>query len=270
MVALSALSCSEEIVVIDSYVDVEISTAIEPDYMDEWYGRAESISDVDGDVYDMRYTIELWSGDGSQVYYRAEKILSDISQDLTHSMRAIAGDYKLVIFADYVVTEDGVVSQSHYTTANNLDEITIINSSYTANDASRDCYGYSQELIITSSFSLSNIVLNRVMAKMTLSDSYPADITADSEVSVSYGGDTTPPSGYNLLNGTVIMDSAITPTYLTTQVHQTIAFDYIFISEPTSYLMTFKVGDKEVGATVNFEQNKITNIIANFFKTNTE
>lgn len=59
-------------------------------------------------------------------------------------------------------------------------------------------------------------------------------------------------------------------SYPTTKANQTIAFDYIFVAEPTNYLMTFKVGDKEVSATINFEQNKTTNITATFFETITE
>ncbi|MFI3259781.1 MAG: DUF6562 domain-containing protein [Rikenellaceae bacterium] len=257
MFALCAASCSEGVDVVDRYVDVEISTTIEGEYA----SRAEGGFEVDDDIYNMRYTIELWSN--SEVIYRAEDIVADISKSLTHSFRAVAGDYQLVIFADYVTADD-----SYYDTSEGLDEITITENSYTANDPSRDCYGYSEELIITSSFSLSDITLKRPMAKMTLADVEPTNVTEGKSVDITYNRSI--PYGYNLLNGEVITSKEVTVSYPTTKANQTIAFDYIFVAEPTNYLMTFKVGDKEVSATINFEQNKTTNITATFFETITE
>ncbi len=255
MVSLSIISCSEERTIIEgSYVDVEISTII------DCSSRAV-VSDV-SDIYDMRYTIELWSGDLSEVIYQAEEVVEDNIYSLTHSFRAVAGDYRLVIFANYV---DGTTG--HYTTSNGLNDITIIDADYDANDPSRDCFGYSEDITIDSSFSLSGITLTRPMAMMTLADIVPTNVTVGESVSISYG--TSIPCGYDLLNEAVITGTTISPSYSTTMAGETIAYDYIFVSEPTSYSMTFEVGSKEVSATINFEQNKTTNITATFFETQT-
>ncbi len=263
--SLFAASCSESAEVAQRYVDVEISTAIEANYSAEGYSRAEGESEVDDEIYDIRYTIELWSDDRSEIIYCYDEVVADISANLTHSFRAVAGDYRLVIFADYV---EDAGETTHYTTTNGLNQITMASTSYTANNASRDCYGYSEDIEITSSFALSGIKLKRPMAKMTLADTTPDNVTSGEEVEITYS--TSIPNGYDLLNGEVITTEEVTVSYPTTEASEMIAFDYIFISGVADYLMIFKVGEKEVGATINFEENKITNITAKFFETQTE
>lgn len=267
LVVLCAASCSKESVVSDTYLDVEISTGVLSDYNDQSGSRVDNGYGVDDEDYRLRYTIELWRADGSQVVYRGDEYMSGANLDdvMTHSFRAVAGDYRLLIFADYVDCEN---LTGHYNLSEGLDQITILDDDYTANDASRDCYGYSEDLTISESFVLGGISLKRIMAKMTLSDISPENVTSGESVGISYSSSI--PSGYDLLSGEVITDKAISPCYPTTSAGQTIAYDYIFVSDPTSYLMTFVVGDKEVSATINFEQNKVTNITATFFNTQTE
>ncbi len=261
--SLFAASCSESAEVVARYVDVEISTAIEANYSDEAVSRAESEVEVDDSEYDMRYTIELWSDDHSEIIYRYDEVVADISANLTHSFRAVAGDYRLVIFADYV---EDAGETTHYTTTNGLNQITMASTSYTANNASRDCYGYSEDIEISSSFALSGITLKRPMAKMTLADTTPANVTGGENVVITYSKSI--PNGYDLLNGEVITTEAVTATYpATTVASEVIAFDYIFISGSEEYLMTFEVGDKEVSSMIYFEENKTTNIKAKFFET---
>ncbi len=266
MSALFATSCNETSDVVDRYVDVEISTAIESNYENLAESRAESGFEVGDSEYDMRYTIELWSGDYSKVVYRDEVFVANISENLIHSFRFIAGDYRLVIFADYVTAAD---KKSHYNTSNGLDEITISDKTYTANDASRDCFGYSEVLEITSSFTLSGITLKRPMARMTLADKTTANVESSKDVEITYS--TSIPNGYDLLNREVITSEAVTASYPTTENGQAIlAYDYIFASsDPITYPITFKVGDKEVSTPVTFEQNKTTNIKATFFDNQT-
>ncbi len=283
MATCFATSCSDDITStegvygaeVQDYVDVNISTELGSSYTNDGgvMGACATRADltaisgftaVSDDVYDMRYTIELWSSDGSNKIERYEVIATDIAAGLSHSFRTFAGDYKLVIFADYVESDgSGTITSSHYDT-DNLNAIAINTVGYTGNDSSRDCYGYCANLKIEASFTLS-ATLDRVMAMMTLADTNKS-IGSGSAISITYSPSI--PSGYNLLAGEAITDDSITiaPSYPTTTAadQDIIAYDYIFVDSATSYYMDIDVAGVTRASTIGFEQNKITNITSDF------
>ncbi len=263
------MGCADDTLTVeqDEYVDVTFSAYASDIFVD---GSITRSGDDDGDDdlsgYDVRYVIEAWSKDETPIlYYRGVTCVDDLTKTLDHTIRIIEGTYDLLFWADYV--ESGKTDDNHYDTSDGLMSVTIKESNYKASDLSRDCFATRvEDLVVSGSFDLGKVELARPMAMLVVKN-YDAGSVQSNDISIKF--DRSIPNGYNVLSGEVITDenTTISPSYGTTTAEDDeLAFDYIFISETTTYDVTITVGSNtRVSSSTPFKVNMKTNIISNFY-----
>lgn len=267
-------SCSESTLQEEQpeYVDVSLSAYASDIFINEV--RSRSGDDAMPAGCKVRYVIEAWSTDDNPIlFYRGVETKDDLTSGLNHSFRIIAGEYDFLFWADYVSSSaSNTTADNHYNTdtSDGLKNVTIINddSKYTASNLSRDCFaGQKMDVTVSSSVDMGSIKLSRPMAKLVVKNSDASAVGNNKSVSITFTESI--PNGHNVWSGDVITDEDITPTYPnTTEDDEELAFDYIFMTVPTTYDITMTIDGKTRTSTATpFEPNTITNITSNFFET---
>lgn len=210
--ALAVVGCAEpkdELgVQMGEATNVELS--IEIPAIDTRAGATNSalggLSNVDWDVYDLRYKVAVYQGDNvaySDTFYAEEGYAG-----LNHSVSLTKGrDYELYVWADFVKTQG---EDLHYTT----DDIRtiLLNGNYAVNDESRDAYAF------YGTFSTAEGAQSTVSAELTRPFAKLRVVTTDANklsfgqqigsIVVSYidGG---VPSSYALADGSLGADATV-------------------------------------------------------------
>lgn len=261
-------SCAESTLQeeVSNYVDVSFSTCTSTIYIDDMQSRSEEESPTTASHH-VRYVVEAWSqGESPELYYRSVERVESVESSLNHTIHIIEGTYDFLFWADYIEADADTTEDYHYDTSNGLTSVAIKNAAYTANDLSRDCFATcKKDITISSSTNLGTIELTRPMTMLVVKNSDSESVEDGKDISITTVEAI--PSGYNVLSNEVICDKTIRPSYgATTAGEEEMAFDYIFISEPTLYNVTINVGEIEkTSNSTPFEVNKKTNIIATFF-----
>ena len=160
------------------------------------------LSNVDWDVYDLRYTIEIYDATGNTSPIRVVAYDEDGYDGYSNSISLTKGrEYQLYIWADFVTTQG---QDLHYNTGD-LRTISL-NGNYTVNDESRDAYAY------FGKFTVADGVANTISAELKRPFAKVRMVTTDADrlsfgqqigsIKVSYINDgSTVPSSYALATG---------------------------------------------------------------------
>ena len=160
------------------------------------------LSNVDWDVYDLRYTIEIYDATGNTSPIRVVAYDEDGYDGYRNSISLTKGrTYQLYIWADFVKAQG---QDLHYNTGD-LRTISL-NGNYTVNDESRDAYAYFGTFTVAEG-TANNIVaeLKRPFAKVRMVTTDANKLSFGQQIGsikVSYINDgSTVPSSYALATG---------------------------------------------------------------------
>lgn len=160
------------------------------------------ISNVDWDVYDLRYKVQIYDVAGNVIAYSTEAYDVDGYDGYRESITLTKGrEYQLYIWADFVKTQG---QDLHYNTGD-LRTISL-KGDYAINDESRDAYAY------FSTFTVADGAANTISAELKRPFAKVRMITTDADrlsfgqqigsIKVSYINDgSTVPSSYALATG---------------------------------------------------------------------
>lgn len=156
------LTVSVETVISASYENVPVS------YATNEGGR----ENVDGTVYVLRYTLEVWTDNASpELAYRTTELKEINAASPQFECRLPALKYKFVVWADFVlkssVTEQYPYGMDlHYNTAD-LRNITF-NGAYVINDETKDAYSACADVDLRNAGTRVSMTLSRPFAKVRL------------------------------------------------------------------------------------------------------
>lgn len=160
------------------------------------------LSNVDWDVYDLRYKVQIYDVAGNVIAYSTEAYDVDVYDGYRESITLTKGrEYQLYIWADFVKTQG---QDLHYNTGD-LRTISL-NGDYAINDESRDAYAY------FSTFTVADGAANTISAELKRPFAKVRMITTDANrlsfgqqigsIKVNYINDgSTVPSSYALATG---------------------------------------------------------------------
>lgn len=160
------------------------------------------LSNVDWDVYDLRYKVQIYDVTGNVIAYENEAYDVNGYDGYRKSITLTKGrEYQLYIWADFVKTQG---QDLHYNTSD-LRTISL-KGNYTVNDESRDAYAY------FSTFTVADGAANTISAELKRPFAKVRMITTDADrlsfgqqigsIKVNYINDgSTVPSSYALATG---------------------------------------------------------------------
>lgn len=163
--------------------------------------------------HDLRCILEIWStGNNPELMYRDEKLdLDAVDGKISFEFALEPGDYKFLMWADFVATGAGQVN-GHYADkfydTNDLKNITLKNASLLYNTDACDAFFAAQEFTKTEDIESFDATLKRPFAKIIVSEKNKTNFEKCAKVSVSHKV----PQGFNAEDGSV--STTLTPATL--------------------------------------------------------
>lgn len=195
------------------------------------------LTNVDWNVYDLRYTIEIYDVTGNALAFSHVDYDTDSYNGYSNSISLTKGrTYQLYIWADFVKTQG---HDLHYNTSD-LRSISLLDpNNYTVNDESRDAYVYYGTFEVGSGTNDIAAELKRPFAKLRLVTTDANSLSFDQEIGsikVSYVSGTKVPSSFapatNALGDEITVTDVTAPVtvYANEAVGSncTLLTDYIF------------------------------------------
>ncbi len=259
LLTLSGLpySCSNELDDMagrDEMLTVSVKTAVSASYEDipaSYATNEGGRENVDGTIYALRYTLEVWTDNASpELAYRTTELEEINAASPQFECRLPALKYKFAVWADFVL-KSSVTEQFphgtdlHYNTAD-LRNITF-NGTYVINDEAKDAYSACADVDLRNAGTRVSMTLSRPFAKIRLVAADANTVNAASGVTgfkskFSYGLPQL--DRYDALtqkassSGSVLYASSwgvVSPDFGTAcesnNLCQTLAFDYLFVNE---------------------------------------
>ncbi|MBQ8423328.1 MAG: hypothetical protein IJY36_03580 [Coprobacter sp.] len=299
-VALMLASCQEE--VFDTGIsqdEVLVSlTATTPDAIAitrSTSANANSakgaLTNVDWAKYDLRYMLEIWSEDGSQLIKDREVEIKESPANATFKLRLTPNrTYKFVLWAD--VVSEGATTDLHYNTEK-LSDIKM--SDEGVYDETRDAYFLAQNVTVTDNMQ-ETLTLRRPFGKLRVVTTDLADLkkgTQPEAVKVEY----TAPNiaSFSAITGALSTTPMVNKVFTADLVadtykeghdaedgKQTLFVDYIFGKEgeqtPVNFTLTAYEDDAmqtvireyKFDTQIPVQRNYLTTILGNVLTTSTE
>lgn len=163
--------------------------------------------------HDLRCILEIWStGNNPELMYRDEKLdLDAVDGKISFEFALEPGDYKFLMWADFVATGAGQVN-GHYADkfydTNDLKNITLKDASLLYNTDACDAFFAAQEFTKTEDIESFDATLKRPFAKIIVSEKNKTNFEKCAKVSVSHKV----PQGFNAEEGSV--STTLTPATL--------------------------------------------------------
>lgn len=163
--------------------------------------------------HDLRCILEIWStGNNPELMYRDEKLdLDAVDGKISFEFALEPGDYKFLMWADFVATGAGQVN-GHYADkfydTNDLKNITLRDASLLYNTDACDAFFAAQEFTKTEDVESFDATLKRPFAKIIVSEKNKTNFEKCAKVSVSHKV----PQGFNAEDGSV--STTLTPATL--------------------------------------------------------
>ncbi len=257
--------------------------------------RAASVTIPRG--YKLRYVLEVWStGADAACIYKYEKPVENAQAvEFTFNLTT-AGDYKALLWADYVASTDNgtLVSATtdlneythytdvYYTTSSNLKNISLAKTStnYVINDESRDAFFKCMDIKKGVGAFEESVELTRPFGQINVIERTTDLLAKVASMTLTYNV----PQTFNVADGTVGTTVEVKPTVLalptaTTDRKANLFYDFVFA--PTngqttleSIAMTFtssdnslQIEDFSIPANMPVERNKRTNITGSIIRT---
>lgn len=154
--------------------------------------------------HDLRCILEIWStGNNPELMYRDEKLdLDAVDNKISFEFALEPGDYKFLMWADFVATGTGQVN-GHYADkfydTNDLKNITLKDASLLYNTDACDAFFAAQEFTKTEDIESFDATLKRPFAKIIVSEKNKTNFEKCAKVSVSHKV----PQGFNVEDGSV-------------------------------------------------------------------
>lgn len=154
--------------------------------------------------HDLRCILEIWStGNNPELMYRDEKLdLDAVDNKISFEFALEPGDYKFLMWADFVATGAGQVN-GHYADkfydTNDLKNITLKDASLLYNTDACDAFFAAQEFTKTEDIESFDATLKRPFAKIIVSEKNKTNFEKCAKVSVSHKV----PQGFNAEDGSV-------------------------------------------------------------------
>lgn len=278
----------------DDPVDFSIVTVIPSGGIITYASHKGGATNVDPQMYDLRYTMEIWTGSGTN----ARLVLRDTqfvdedfeTESVTFSGRLAAMTYEVLLWADFV-PQGNTTDDLYYDTSTDLKSIAMKAVPYELSQDARDAYYKKTTLRLDGErIPVSNITLQRPFGKFRLiaTDSSDGINQEPTTVNLTYQGVTALPAQFNVSTGkadatTTIDASAVLGTTVYTedavvggQVYNDVyvlASDYIFASDALPSVdfnidiydnTSRKLVTREL-SNIPIQENKLTTIIGNFF-----
>ena len=173
----------------------------------------------------LRCILEVWTKDGSTRRVRQEQLVTAGAANITFSFElADQGDYKAVLWADYIVS-GATASGDHYPdkyyktdNADGLKKVTIITAAYTYADQLREAFA--AVVPFTKGATAKNdltATLVRPLTKVTIAEKNTEMIGKCKDMTATY----TVPSEFNAFNEEVSPTATYDATYITTSMDGT-------------------------------------------------
>ena len=173
----------------------------------------------------LRCILEVWTKDGSTRRVRQEQLVTAGAANITFSFElADQGDYKAVLWADYIVS-GATVSGDHYPdkyyktdNADGLKKVTIITAAYTYADQLREAFA--AVVPFTKGATAKNdltATLVRPLTKVTIAEKNTEMIGKCKDMTATY----TVPSEFNAFSEEVSPTATYDATYITTSMDGT-------------------------------------------------
>lgn len=163
--------------------------------------------------HDLRCILEIWStGNNPELMFRDEKLdLDAVDGKISFEFALEPGDYKFLMWADFVATGAGQVN-GHYADkfydTNDLKNITLKDASLLYNTDACDAFFAAQEFTKTEDIESFDATLKRPFAKIIVSEKNKTNFEKCAKVSVSHKV----PQGFNVEDGSV--STTLTPATL--------------------------------------------------------
>lgn len=163
--------------------------------------------------HDLRCILEIWStGNNPELMHRDEKLdLEAVDGKISFEFALEPGDYKFLMWADFVATGAGQVN-GHYADkfydTNDLKNITLKDASLLYNTDACDAFFAAQEFTKTEDIESFDATLKRPFAKIIVSEKNKTNFEKCAKVSVSHKV----PQGFNAEDGSV--STTLTPATL--------------------------------------------------------
>lgn len=154
--------------------------------------------------HDLRCILEIWStGSNPELMHRDEKLdLDAVDGKISFEFALEPGDYKFLMWADFVATGAGQVN-GHYADkfydTNDLKNITLKDASLLYNTDACDAFFAAQEFTKTEDIESFDATLKRPFAKIIVSEKNKTNFEKCAKVSVSHKV----PQGFNAEDGSV-------------------------------------------------------------------
>ena len=173
----------------------------------------------------LRCILEVWTKDGSTRRVRQEQLVTAGAANITFSFElADQGDYKAVLWADYIVS-GATVSGDHYPdkyyktdNADGLKKVTIITAAYTYADQLREAFA--AVVPFTKGATAKNdltATLVRPLTKVTIAEKNTEMIGKCKDMTATY----TVPSEFNAFSEEISPTATYDATYITTSMDGT-------------------------------------------------
>ncbi len=194
------------------------------------------VTNVDEDAYDLRYILEVWSGDVTPVLVtRKVQTVDKFRTDGTvaaFGLSLVPAEYTFVLWADFVLPA-ATPADLHYKTADNLQNIAL-QGTYKISDETRDAYYAARPVDLRTASQSPDFTLARPFGKIrivaTEIDEVPdyAEITyPDNQLPDKFNALTGKASATRLANPGVLTSTVAVETFQEDNAY-VLGFDYIF------------------------------------------
>lgn len=251
-------------------------------------------NNVDGSVYDLRYTLEVYDGDA--VVYKASEIVDNdfVNTGAKFTTRLLAKEYDFVLWADFVnETAEAETASDLYYNTESLKSICYTEAARNENanvltKDEADAYYAKENVDLRTSGQSLNVKLKRPFGKLRLiatdSNLQAAQTERPSDITMDFKGITVPTT-FNALTGETSGEMQVhTLNFKAVQenasVNENIKNDayllgqtYFFTTEPASYYVfnvtvnsnaNNRIGYRELSS-IPVKKNKLTTVIGNFY-----
>ena len=163
---LGMVSCQTEPEGLDVIVGGEQEAVINVSLAEATRTSADSgIVNVDNNVYDLRYILEVYDTASTTCVYRDVQTVATGVKTVSFPVRLIPErDYNFVVWADFVTNDSE--NDRYYTTTNGLDEVSIIPGMWVQMEEARDAYTGHEIVTGYNSGKSINITLTRPFGKL--------------------------------------------------------------------------------------------------------
>lgn len=261
-------------------VDYTISAGL-PTVLGTYASNEGGIRNVDPEMYDLKYTMEVW--DGERKVYEAEKTVERdfATSKVNFNVRLAAMRYKFVFFAEFINQN----TKRSYYVHSNLNDIQLTKHAY--GDEAADAYFASEEIDLSQASVAKSVTLKRPFGKIRL---LATDMLDGVEVTPSYAvvkyTQEAVPGVFNACIGEAAMTTTVTNEEYRYEIPQkkesfgsgdenayVVGFDYILpVPEQNNYGFTITIydssnrpiGQREV-ANIPVVANKLTTVYGNFY-----